>query len=71
MAKVRKDKRGRNLHKGEYQRPDGRYAYVRSAFSSAGGRRTGSGCRPLGPLPAAPVHIDRAPLPATEVHSAR
>ena len=26
MAKVRKDKRGRNLHKGEYQRPDGRYA---------------------------------------------
>ena len=28
MAKVRKDKRGRNLHKGEYQRPDGRYAYV-------------------------------------------
>lgn len=23
MAKVRKDKRGRNLHKGEYQRPDG------------------------------------------------
>ncbi|WP_415960524.1 integrase DNA-binding domain-containing protein [Ruthenibacterium lactatiformans] len=28
MAKVRKDKRGRNLHKGEYQRPDGRYAYA-------------------------------------------
>ena len=26
MAKVRKDKRGRNLHKGEYLRPDGRYA---------------------------------------------
>ena len=28
MAKVRKDKRARNLHKGEYQRPDGRYAYA-------------------------------------------
>ena len=28
MAKVRKDKRGRNLHKGEYQRSDGRYAYA-------------------------------------------
>lgn len=28
MAKVRKDNRGRNLHKGEYQRPDGRYAYA-------------------------------------------
>ena len=28
MAKVRKDKCGCNLHKGEYQRPDGRYAYA-------------------------------------------
>lgn len=28
MSKTRKDSRGRNLYKGEYQRPDGRYAYV-------------------------------------------
>ena len=29
MAKVRKDKRGRNLHKGEYTAPrTGRYAYA-------------------------------------------
>src|SRR5699024_1179547 len=51
--------------------PETTSAFVRSAFSSVGGQRTGSGCRPLGPVPAAPVHIDRAPLPATEAHSAR
>lgn len=28
MSKTRKDSRGRNLYKGEYQRPDGRYAYA-------------------------------------------
>ena len=27
MAKVRTDKKGRKLDKGEYQNPDGRYVY--------------------------------------------
>lgn len=28
MAKIRKDRKGRNLHTGECQRPDGRYVYT-------------------------------------------